>query len=710
MMTRELRARFLKAYESALPAIDQSLTATAPLNRRRTAVRLLNDRLAARFGIVSSESERATEETRQALDAADKMFSSFSFVPDERAATDAISPEILGTVVEQFAVDRARQGVYYTPVPVVRYICRSTMEVLLGIRLIEVPKRPAECRSEIIRILDKLRVIDPACGCGAFLIGMFHELLEWNRILKTSQSAEKIANANLFGIDLDDLAIHTTRIRLALAVQSAPDMSQARDQFEHIAVGDALSPKSSGDFDEMFDLVVTNPPFGVTVSADLRDRFFDCELEGPQSKDAYGLFILRCFQLLRPGGVGSLLVSDTWRTIRRHRPLRKRLVQHSTVHRLIDLPTWIFPATVNTGIITFTRSTPQIDSEITAADLRSLEKENWPALENDLAAVADPSPEQTPTGAVYQYHQRQIGEYDNYSFFIASPRLHRIVTDVQYTTLGEIATVRQGLATGDNKRYLRKQSRARGSYTIVDLSEILSDRDLSELTSDEKVNGVNPAKYGGRKFVPYDKGGASSSQHSWLPNYYVPTEYFIDWSETAVERMKTATSARQRGKIAARFQNSQQYFKRGITFSYTGFYAPCFRLSSGGVFDVGGSSCFDLQLPLYPTLAILASKLLKYVGRNFINHTVNFQVDDFKALPLPRDPDPAISAQLDALVSQIVAKQKADPRYPYHRHEQIAIDRLVYRLFELTEEDIREVERWYGRRYGRLFNIPSSTD
>lgn len=701
-MTRELRNRFLKEYESALTAIGLSLTATAPLDRRRAAVRLLNDRLATRFGREPGESEPLTAETVRALYAADRAFSNFLFVPDERATDEGISPEILETAVEQFAVDRAREGVYYTPAPVVRYICRTAIETFLGIRLSDVSTCSTGSRSEIVNKLDRMRVIDPACGCGAFLIGMFYELLDWYTAVGTSTAAAKTVQTQLFGIDLDDLAIRTTRIRLALAVNLASPVSCADEQLGQIAVGDALSPKSSGEFEGKFDLVVTNPPFGVTVSTELRDRFFDGKLEGPQSRDAYGLFVLRCLQLLQSGGVGSLLVSDTWRTIRRHLPLRRRLVSDATIKRVIDLPTWIFPATVNTGILTFSKSMPQVDSQVTAADLRTIEKGNWTAMENRLNSLASVALQHSGAEGVYQYPQSQISRYDDYSVFIASPRLHRIVTDSRYTTLGEVATVRQGLATGDNRLYLRKRSEARGNYAVVDPSQILSEADLNSLTPEEKINGIDPSKHGGRRYVPYDKGGASSSSQGWLPNYHVPTEYFIDWSKASVERMKTATSTRQRGKIAARFQNSGQYFRRGITFSYTGFYAPCFRLSSGGVFDVGGSSCFDLKLPLYPALAILTSKLMKYIAKNYINHTVNFQVDDFKALPLPREIEARVAARLGALVSRIVEQQTIDSRYPYHLHEQVEIESTVYGVFGLVEADIQEVEGWYQRRYRRL--------
>jgi hypothetical protein len=80
---------------------------------------------------------------------------------------------------------------------------------------------------------------------------------------------------------------------------------------------------------------------------------------------------------------------------------------------------------------------------------------------------------------------------------------------------------------------------------------------------------------------------------------------------------------------------------------------------------------------------------------------VSTQVDDFREVPVP--PLKAeITNQLQKLVGKIIEKQKADPRYPYHLHEQKEIDRLVYQLYGLNEEDIREVKLWYCRRYPRL--------
>ncbi len=709
MSDTDLINRFLKEYATLLHEVERTLSGTDSISRRRAAVRLLNDRLADRFsdGIVTHMIDgKLSRSTLRALDQTRTRFAPYPFSIREGISSDVITPEILGRTVEQFAVDQTRHGAWYTPAPVVTFICRETVRLFLGVSLPEAAKSTVDRRMRLLDTFTGVRIIDPACGCGAFLVGMANELIRWRRELlphKPSVSADDFPIGNLYGTDLDDLAVHTARLRLSLALSASGTAPVPTDKITGVTVGDALD-KTNGDSSGTFDIVVTNPPFGVTVSEEVRNRFFDPRTDGPQSKDAYGLFAARGLELLRKGGVMGLLMSDTWRTIKRHRPLRQRLAATTTVHTLADLPLWIFPATVNTGILLLTNSVPAAGHSLVAADLRYVPKNDWDALTDQLDATVSTSghnPQANPP-PIYAYPQSQIETYPNLSFFIGSPRLHTLLSDPRFTTLGELATVKQGLATGDNKRYLRKLPTARGTYQLVDPATILSVRELDRLSRDEKLTGVDPEKYDGRHFVPYDKGGASDSDQGWLPNYYVPTEYFIDWSQSAVRRMKTARSNRQGGKVAARFQNSDYYFKRGLTFSYTGYYAPCFRLSSGGVFDVGGSSCFDLQLPLYPTLAILASKVVKYFARNFIDHTVNFQVDEFKALPIPRAIDPGISARLETPVTKIVDKQHANPRYPYHLHEQIEIDRLVYQLFDLTNDDICEVESWWERRYARL--------
>ncbi len=57
------------------------------------------------------------------------------------------------------------------------------------------------------------------------------------------------------------------------------------------------------------------------------------------------------------------------------------------------------------------------------------------------------------------------------------------------------------------------------------------------------------------------------------------------------------------------------------------------------------------------------------------------------------------------IVSSIISNQKKEHSYDYMTNEQIEIDRLVYEMYNLNDEDIQEVESWYFRHYPKLARV-----
>lgn len=721
------------------------------------------------------------------------LFYRYNFTVEESTPLEidvAVDPEMLGKVFEKLTNARRQKGSYYTPRTVVSFMCRETLKGYLGecyaplideddVERIGVP----EAR-DLLGRLAKVKVVDPACGSGAYLLGMLHELFRVTSLLDTRAETESPRDAynrkltiiqnNLYGVDIDEFAINIARLRLWLSLTveyegddpeplpnldfkvecgdslNAPDPSGAGqmdmirqqqitelERLKAIHMDPRLRARHPGLEDEIaqlkeqiaiyahpdesvegfdwrvefaevwsdrggFDVVIANPPYGAKGQAKVpnrvRDLYFNqrSDAERGQARDPYGIFIARGLQLLKPNGTLSYVVSDTWRTIKSHKPLRKRILDNTTVFHILDLPSWIFDATVNTGIITFRKAQAIQEHQLIAVDLRGIEQGDWKTLSDNLIAVSGHGPDiQTINCARYTYSQQLIATYDALSFFIGLPHLYSLMQDSRFAKLGHISEVRVGLQTGNNRSYLRKSVEARGTYQVLDENLLLTEQEIADLTGDEKLNGINPEQYGGRHFIPYDKGGESVVEGGWLPNYYVPTQYFIDWSRDAVDRLKNDPRAR--------FQNSQFYFKSGITFSYTGFYAPNFRISSKSVFDVGGSSCFELGMSISLALGFLGSRVNRYIAKVFVDHTVNYQVDEFKELLLPSNfQDADRCNRIEQLVSTIVENQKREQYYPYHLFEQKEIDALVYELYGLDEEAIREVELWYCRRYPRL--------
>lgn len=738
------------------------------------------------------------------------FFSKYNFTVEESTPLDvqvAVDPEMLGKIFEKVITERESEkserkskGRYYTPRYVVSFMYREALKHFLAetnVAAQKIKELVDHHRADEITVpeaeilldkLDKLRIVDPACGSGAYLLGCLQELFAVRRKLDPlSRKATpqddyhrklQIIQQNIYGVDLDDFAVQVARLRLWLSLvvdyegpvpEPLPNLDFKIERGDSLAAPNPRQASLSGmtseidryrkakadyfaasvtrpddleykrrlldeakelreqiafwihtnrnartaanafdwaiEFAEIFladgfDIVLANPPYGAESNdKTLRENFFGRGTT--QSKDTYGLFIARGLELLRPNGTLCYIVSDTWRTIKSHKPLRRRILDETTVKHFVDLPSWIFDATVNTNIVTLTKTPADPNHTVVAGDLHNLPNKDWDTLYQNLEAVAEHGFDaQTLTYARYTYPQSLISTYDNLSFFVASPKLYRLLGDKRFQTLGSIADVKVGLQTSDNDYYLRKRKEARGSYQILDERKLLTEQEIAKLTDSEKRSGVNPARYGGRHFVPYDKGGENDAGAGRLSNYYVPTGYFIDWSKDAVHRLETTTSVRQEGRVAARFQNRTFYFKQGITFSPTGQYSPSFRLGCGAIFGNKGSTIFSKKDAVL-LLGILTSTFAKYLLKAYLSHTVETGEDVLKKLIIPEIPS-GVEAQIKALVSSIIEKQKSDPSYPYHLYEQKEIDQIVYELYGLNADDIQEVEIWYCRRYDRL--------
>jgi len=487
-----------------------------------------------------------------------------------------------------------------------------------------------------------------------------------------------------------------------------------------------------------FDIVIGNPPYGVKIDKDIRDWH---ELG---SRDSYGVFISTSLKrFLKPKGVLEFIVSDTWLTIKTHRTLREQVLEKQ-IYKVVQLHQDCFDATVNACILSITNNV-RGENELIVADLTNIStRTEIEQLRRLLYHLENHIGESTSIYAVYTYSQDLVLSNSNKPIFVGSPKIFKLMQDtdiqiiekiisgkkvpvrqiqfngktIELVRFVDIAEVKVGLQTGDNKAYLYQNPEARGSYRNIEIYKdyLLSEKELESIAKNEtrrmKVieQGIYKTRdergfdedrwFGGRFIVPYDKGGASDTDAGWLPNYYVPTDYFIDWSKESVHRIKTKKSNKQGGKIASRFQNIEYYFKTGLTLSYTGQYAPNLRLNSIGVFDVGGSSIFS-NINKFQILGNFVCKITKYLGKNYIDHTVNFQVDENKELPLLlKVPEKVID-----LVLKIIEKQKLESKYDYFKNEQKEIDKLIYALYGLDDTDIKEVETWYARRYPKLAHL-----
>src|SRR5262249_40292830 len=126
------------------------------------------------------------------------------------------------------ATQRKAQGVYYTPPEIAERIVEWTLEPLI---------------EEQRTVKSKLRILDPSCGAGEFLMAAYRRL--------AVTLGNEIARSALWGIDIDESAVAVARARLQSLDSAFP--------IEQIIAANALSsiavPAAS------FDAIIGNPPY-----------------------------------------------------------------------------------------------------------------------------------------------------------------------------------------------------------------------------------------------------------------------------------------------------------------------------------------------------------------------------------------------------------------------------------------------------------------
>ena len=196
-----------------------------------------------------------------------KLFERYNFTVTESTPLDievAVDPEMLGKVFEELVTGRHDTGSYYTPRPVVSFMCRESLKICLQNKTDETPETlkafvddgdATEIRNpeKVLQVLQTLRICDPACGSGAYLLGMMGELLRLRDALFQSKKVDSkstyqrkldIIQQNLYGVDKDEFAVNIAMLRLwlSLAVDYEDDTPEPLPNLDYkVATGDSLT-------------------------------------------------------------------------------------------------------------------------------------------------------------------------------------------------------------------------------------------------------------------------------------------------------------------------------------------------------------------------------------------------------------------------------------------------------------------------------------
>lgn len=227
------------------------------------------------------------------------------------ALENPVAIELLGQLYEQFlrqsqATTRKANGIYYTPSPIVEYMVRHTLCSQLQGRTVKTMQHLP------------LRVLDPACGAGSFLLRAYQELLNWYRnqyqanlaqwghwLYRPAAGAWRLTLAakqqillrHLYGVDLDPQAVKIAQRSLLLLLLEGlveqpthlkktaidPTGLAGNLRWGNALMGSDCLLRSNACFDwevafpEImqtggFDVVIGNPPWVFTRDAQFDDR------------------------------------------------------------------------------------------------------------------------------------------------------------------------------------------------------------------------------------------------------------------------------------------------------------------------------------------------------------------------------------------------------------------------------------------------------
>jgi len=336
------------------------------------------------------------------------------YYPESPYEFSVFPVEILGQVYEQFLGKVIRLtsghqarieekpevkkagGVYYTPTYIVDYIVKQTVGKL--------------CEGKTPKQIAKLRILDPACGSGSFLIGAFTYLVTYHRDWYeqdgpakhrkelfqslggewrlTTKEKKRILLNNIHGVDIDSQAVEVTKLSLLLKVlegeseetlklqlsfvgeRALPDLGNnvkcgnsliGPDYFSGTLLPDEeemrrVNPFTwSTEFPEImkhggFDAVIGNPPYGALISKSEAGYLSKNYQATTKDLDTYGLFIEKALVLCKQLGKVSMIVPTGWYSGTKFSQLRRYFACNTDAESFVNLPYDIFKAWVDTTI------------------------------------------------------------------------------------------------------------------------------------------------------------------------------------------------------------------------------------------------------------------------------------------------------------------------------------------------------------------------
>jgi len=520
--------------------------------------------------------------------------------------------------------------------------------------------------------LEEIKVIDPACGSGHILVYVFDLL--YDMYLEAGYPEREIPRLiiekNLYGLDIDKRAVQLASFALMMKgqekyrrflkkatdlklnihefIDSEPISEEAlaffgekvgdvswvaalQEKFENAKqFGSLLVPDEQASFylkyieaiesydvNEVelleetyiielkekllpllkqayllaikYEVVVTNPPYHNKYNPVLK-KFMNDNYKDYKS-DLYSAFIYRCTQMMVENGFAALMTPFTWMFISSHEKLRKYIIENQSISSLVQLAYSAFTeATV--PICAFVIQNQQ---EVPLGQYIRLEN-----FKNEMQSVK--VQEASKNNVDYKF----LFNSNDFRYIPGAPIVYWISKQVQtifrtYAPLKTFGEPRVGLQTSDTNKFLRLWY----EVSFLDISFYHSYQD-------------------GMKWFPYLKGGP-------FRKWYGNKEYIVNWKDNGYE-IKNFVD--ENGKQKSRPQNTEYYFKEGITWSLiSSSYFGVRYMPQGFIFDVSAPSLFLEKQYIMYFMGLLCSKVAFEILK-LLNPTLNFPPGTVGLIPI----------------------------------------------------------------------------
>lgn len=454
---------------------------------------------------------------------------------------------------------------------------------------------------------------------------------------------------------------------------------------------------------QKYDVAVANSPY--TDSADFGPelkKFIDTNYKVPYkfNTNLYASFIKRCCELTTHDGYVGMIHPHTFMFIKSFEDVRKYLIEHTHIDILVDYgldrvnlfgPGILLDATWYV-LSKKKKDTSGIYLNITANQQEKAKKSSLELAYEDVINLKD-------NNRLFTLNQEKLKIIEGWPFIYWISDGFR--EKFNNKSLGDYFHPAQGMATSNNERFVRY-------WWEVDQSKLSK-------TSDDNLKWKN-----------YSKGGPFNK---WYGNNWT----VVNWENDGFE---IKNNKDENGKVRSRTQNEQFYLKEGITYTASGSKGASFRLHPvNSLFDIGGSCVFSRnEFKDYNyLLAFLNSKLAFYI-LDCLNPTVNTTQGDISRIPFVTTNN-EIQLKISTLSLLNINYKKNLCHYrlnetsfnksplffspeqilkvrlvSYLNHENIVsslilvneaiINKLIFELYELSNEDRAQVESKLGNAIG----------